>query len=171
MLAKLHGNFRLTKDAELTYGTSGTAILKVSLACSEKRGDNEDTLFIDGTAFGRTAEIINQYAGTKGNRIYLEGKLKTESWQNQQGEKRSKISFIINEIDFIESKAKTQGTQAQGMQQYQQPQHQQNNRQNNGQYVPQNNHYVPPQQPTVVHENIHANQQSMSFDSSEEVPF
>jgi len=101
-LPKVNGLYRLTRDAELRYSGSGSAILKMGLACSEKFGDKETQLFIDATVFGKQAEIINEWAGIKGTQIFLSGKLQTEQWTDQQsGEKRSKISMIVEGFDFV----------------------------------------------------------------------
>lgn len=99
-LAKVTGLFRLTRDAELRYIGSGSAVLKLGLACSEKFGDKETQLFIDATAFGKSAEIINQYAGTKGTQIFLTGKLQTESWE-KDGQRQSKTTMVIEGFDFV----------------------------------------------------------------------
>jgi len=108
-LCKVNGLFRLTRDAELKYSQDGKPILKIGLACSEKFGDKETQLFIDATVFGKQAEIINEWAGTKGTQIFLSGKLQTEQWVDQQsGEKRSKISMIVEGFDFV-SKPKDSG--------------------------------------------------------------
>ncbi len=101
-LAKVNGLFRLTRDAELRFGNNGTAILKMGLACSEKFGDKETQLFIDATVFGKQAEIINEWAGTKGTQIFLSGKLQTETWVDQtNNQNRSKISMIVESFDFV----------------------------------------------------------------------
>ena len=101
-LAKVNGLFRLTREAELRYGSNGTAILKMGLACSEKFGDKETQLFIDATVFGKPAEIISQYAGEKGTQIFLSGKLQTETWQDKDsGQNRSKQSMIVESFDFV----------------------------------------------------------------------
>lgn len=100
MLAKVSGLFRLTRDAELKYSGSGTAVVKLGLACSEKFGDKESQLFIDATAFGKPAEIISQYAGSKGNQIFLVGKLQTDSWE-KDGQKQFKTVMIIEGFDFV----------------------------------------------------------------------
>lgn len=118
MLAKINGLFRLTRDAELRYGTNGNAILKLGLACSEKFKDKETQLFLDATAFSKPAEILNQYAGTKGTQLYLSGKLQTESWQDQSGQNRSKTVMIIEGFDFVSNK---QQSQHKPQQQYQAP--------------------------------------------------
>lgn len=162
MLAKINGLFRLTRDAELIMSQSGTAILKLGLACSEKRGDNESQLFLDATAFGKPAEIINQYAGTKGTQMFLSGKLQTESWQDKQGNNRSKTTMIIEAFEFVGGKKEAQHNTAPQPQQYQNTQ---------AQGMQQ---YVPPQQPQVVHENVpqdvHPNQQSFDVDDNS-IPF
>lgn len=101
-LAKVNGLFRLTRDAEIVNTQSGISITKLGIACSEKYKDKETQLFLDAVAFGKTGEIISQYAGTKGTQIYLSGKLQTESWQDQQsGQKRSKTSMTIESFDFV----------------------------------------------------------------------
>lgn len=108
-LPKTIGLFRLTRNAELRYSSSGSAILKMGLACSEKFGDKESQCFIDATAFGKQAEIISQYAGEKGTQIFLTGKLQTESWADEtSGQNRSKNSMIIESFDFV-SKPKVEG--------------------------------------------------------------
>ena len=124
MLCKVNGLFRLTRDAELIYGNSGTAILKLGLACSEKFKEKETQLFIDAVAFGKPAEIISQYAGTKGTQIFISGKLQTEQWQNQAGEKRSKVSMIVESFEFVGKGKETQQNTAPSQQQsYQAPHH------------------------------------------------
>lgn len=108
MLAKISGVFRLTRDAELRYTASGVAILKVGLACSEKYKDKETQLFIDGTAFGKSGELINQYAGSKGTQIFIAGKLQTDMWE-KDGQKQSKISIQIEDFQFLGSNGSQQG--------------------------------------------------------------
>ena len=104
MLAKIQGLFRLTRDAELKYTPSGMALLKMGLVCSEKYKDKETTLFIDAVAFSKPAEILNQYAGKKGTQIFLTGKLQTESWEDNNGQKRSKVSMTVEDFDFVSNK-------------------------------------------------------------------
>ena len=103
MLMKVSGLVRLTRDVELVYGNSGTAIAKVGIASSEKYGEKETQLFLDAVAFGKQAENLQKYAGTKGTQIYLTGKLQTESWE-KDGQKRSKTSMVIEGFDFVSNK-------------------------------------------------------------------
>lgn len=106
-LPKTIGMFRLTRDAELKYSQSGSAILKMGLAASEKFGEKETQCFLDATVFGKQAEIISQYAGEKGTQIFLSGKMQTESWE-KDGVKQYKNSMIVESFDFV-SKPKNDG--------------------------------------------------------------
>jgi len=128
MLAKINGLFRLTRNAELKYTQDGKPILNIGLACSEKYGEKETQLFLDATVFSKQAEILNKYAGSKGTQIYLSGKLKTESWtDNQSGQKRSKTVMIVEGFDFVSGQSNNQQNYQQPQnapQQYQQPKQQ-----------------------------------------------
>ena len=59
--------------------------------------------FIDCTMFGPRAEKLAQYL-TKGLKVAIEGKLRYSSWENQEGQKRSKLEVIVDEIEFMSSK-------------------------------------------------------------------
>jgi single-strand DNA-binding protein len=101
-LPKINSLFRLTRDAEAKYSASGTAVVNLGLASSEKYKDKETQCFIDAVAFGKVGEIIAQYAGTKGTQIYLSGKLQTEQWQDKQtGANRYKHVMVIEGFDFV----------------------------------------------------------------------
>lgn len=102
MLPKIQALFRLTRAPELRYSQSGTALCKVGLAASEKYGEKETQLFIDGTAFKKTAEMLNTVQ--KGHRVLVTGKISTESWQDQQGQNRSKTVMVIESFEFIEKR-------------------------------------------------------------------
>ena len=121
-LPKINGLFRLTRDAELIYTQSGAGILKLGLASSEKYKDKETQLFIDAVAFGKTGEIINQYAGKKGTQIFLSGKIQTDSWE-KEGKKQYKTSMVVESFDFVSNKQQNQAPQQQA-QQNQAPQQQ-----------------------------------------------
>ena len=110
MLPKINGLMRINSK-EMKYATSGTAILKLNCVSSEKHSDKEDTCWIECISFGKQAETINQYFNEK-DRIYINGKLKQDSWQDNQGQKRSKHTIIIESFDFVENKQ--QAKQSQG---------------------------------------------------------
>lgn len=103
MLPKISFLARMTRDPEFKTTQSGIAICKVGLACSEKYNDKETTLFISGTAFKKTAEFISTIL--KGQRVFVTGKIQTDTWQDQQsGQNRSQISMVIESFEYIEKK-------------------------------------------------------------------
>lgn len=98
----------LTRDLELRYAPSGTAIGSTGLATNRKfkssNGEQkEEVCFIDITFFGRTAEIANQYL-RKGSKVLVEGRLKLDSWTDQSGQKRSKHSITIENMQMLDTK-------------------------------------------------------------------
>ena len=107
----------LTRDIELKYAPSGAAIGSTGIASTRKfkGGDGqmkEEVLFVDITAFGRTAEVMNQYL-KKGSKILVEGRLKFDSWTDQNGGKRSKHSVTIENMTMLDSKGDSGGYNAQ----------------------------------------------------------
>jgi single-strand DNA-binding protein len=100
----LMGN--LTRDPQLKYLPSQTAVAEFGVACNRKfksaQGeDREEVTFVDCSAFGKTGELINQYF-TKGKPIFIEGRLKYDQWEDKQGGgKRSKMSVIVENFQFI----------------------------------------------------------------------
>jgi single-strand DNA-binding protein len=99
----------LTRDPELRSTASGMSVLKMGVAVNDRRknqqsGEWEDYAnFVDCTMFGTRAEAISKYL-SKGQKVAIEGKLRWSSWENQQGEKRSKLEVIIDEIEFMSSR-------------------------------------------------------------------
>jgi single-strand DNA-binding protein len=172
MLAKTQGVFRLTRDLELRYTTTGSPIAKLGLACSEKRNEKETQLFIDAVAFGRAAEVLNQYAGQKGTPIYITGKLQTESWVGQDGKNRSKISLVIEDFEFIKPKSQTNQAPQQGhygAYANQQPQSHQTNQPPQVVYQNAQGNPTPPPQPQ---QDTQQSPQIPEIDISEdEIPF
>ncbi len=100
----LMGN--LTRDPQLKYLPNQTAVAEFGIACNRKfksasGEDREDVLFVDCSAFAKTGELINQYF-TKGKPIFIEGRLKYDSWEDKQGGgKRSKLSVVVENFQFI----------------------------------------------------------------------
>ena len=98
----------LTRDLALNYSQNGTAIAKTGIAVNRRfKGQNgeqkDETMFIDLTIFGRSAEIANQYLG-KGKKILVEGRLVLEQWTDQNGQNRSKHSIAVESIEFLDKK-------------------------------------------------------------------
>jgi single-strand DNA-binding protein len=96
----------LTRDPQLKYLPSQTAVAEFGLAINRKyksaSGEaKEDVCFVDCTAFGRTGEVINQYC-QKGKQIYVEGRLKYDTWEDKQGGgKRSKLGVVVENFQFL----------------------------------------------------------------------
>ena len=133
----------LTRDIELRYLPSGSAVAKSAIATSYKyksaSGEQKDEVcFLDFTIFGKTGEIANQYL-KKGSKVLLEGRLKFEQWTAQDGSNRSRHILSVDTMKMLDSKDKT------------------NNHE-------QTNSYQPKQQPKVVYEN---NVPEIDIDDSE----
>src|SRR5688572_10524004 len=100
----LMGN--LTRDPQMKYLPSQTAVVEFGVACNRKfktanGEDKEEVTFVDCTSFGKQAEVINQYFN-KGKPIFIEGRLKYDSWEDKQGGgKRSKITVVIENFQFV----------------------------------------------------------------------
>ncbi len=102
----------LTRDIELRYSQSGMAIAKTGIATNRRykkqSGEQVDeTMFIDITFFNRSAEIANQYL-RKGSKVLVEGRLQLEQWTDQNGQKRSKHSIIVETMQMLDSRADAQ---------------------------------------------------------------
>lgn len=98
---------RLTKDLELRATTSGFTVASGTLAVSKKIKDKEETSFIDFKAFNKAAEILSQYT-SKGSQIAISGELKQESWESDDGSKKSKIIVIANNFQLLDKKEKVE---------------------------------------------------------------
>jgi len=99
---------RLTRAIELKRTPSDQAVATIGLAINRRYrtrdGDQrEETTFIDCEAWGRTAEVMAQYLN-KGSAVFIEGRLKLDQWQDQSGQKRSKLKVVIESFEFVESK-------------------------------------------------------------------
>ncbi|NPA88116.1 single-stranded DNA-binding protein [Caminibacter pacificus] len=105
----------LTRDVELRYTPSGTAIAKFGLATNRTYKDSvtgenkQEVMFIDITVFGRSAEIANQYLA-KGRRVLIEGRLVLDTWVDSNGQKRSKHSIVAERVQFMDSKASAENS-------------------------------------------------------------
>ncbi len=95
----------LTRDPQLSYLPSGSAVCEVGLATNRKWTDKsgavrEETCFIDGRAYGKQAETIQKWF-TKGKPILIEGRLTFDQWEAQDGTKRSKHRINIVQFTFV----------------------------------------------------------------------
>lgn len=95
----------LTRDVELKYLPSGSAVSTIGLASSRKYkkqdgSQSEEVCFVDVKLFGRTAEVANQYL-KKGSQVLIEGRLNLETWNDQSGSKRSKHTIIAESMQML----------------------------------------------------------------------
>jgi len=108
----LMGN--LTRDIEIRHTPSNTAVGNFGLAVNRKyktqSGEQrEEVAFIDCEAWGRTAEVMAQYL-SRGRPVFIEGRLKFDSWEDKNGGgKRSKLSVVVDNFQFIDSGGGNQG--------------------------------------------------------------
>jgi single-strand DNA-binding protein len=93
---------RLGDDPDVRYLPSGAGVANLSLATNEKYKDEERTDWHKVVAFGNTAEFLKNYAG-KGDRIYVEGRIQYESWEDQEGNKRYGTKIIANQVQLLGS--------------------------------------------------------------------
>lgn len=99
----------LTRDPELRSTSSGMNVLKLGVAVNDRRknqqtGEWEDVPnFVDVTIFGARGEALSRFL-SKGSKVAIEGKLRWSQWENPQGEKRSKLEVVADEVEFLSSR-------------------------------------------------------------------
>ena len=103
----------LTRDPQLKYLPSQMAVVEFGLAVNHKYKtksgeDREEVLFIDVAAFGRGAEVINQYC-QKGRAIAVDGRLEWREWEDKDGNKRQAIDVIADSVQFLGGREEGQG--------------------------------------------------------------
>lgn len=108
MLNKVFLIGNVGSDIEVRYSQSGNAFCSIKLATSssyvDKQGNKkEDTEWHTITCFGKTAENCGKYL-KKGNKIYVEGKIKTEKVEDREGKAKYYTKIYANEIKFLSSK-------------------------------------------------------------------
>ncbi len=109
----------LGRDPEVRYSPSGMAIASASLATSrtwkdKQSGENQEkTEWHRLTFFGRLAEIVEKYL-QKGSQIYVEGRLETNKWQDQQGQDRYTTQVVVSEMTMLGSRTEKNYTPVSG---------------------------------------------------------
>ncbi len=97
---------RLTRDPELRYLPDGTPVVNIGLAVSRQykkaNGQNSgDACFINVEAWRKQAEFVNKYFA-KGRPMFVEGRLRSRSWETEGGQKRSVIEVRAERIQFMD---------------------------------------------------------------------
>ncbi len=104
---------RVTRDSELRQTPNGTAVTDVSVVSNRvwsKGGDRqEEATFVDVTLWGKQAESLSQYL-TKGRHVMVEARLKLNSWETDEGVKRSKLTLVAENINLTPSNANPNGS-------------------------------------------------------------
>lgn len=104
----LMGN--LTRDPELRYTPAGLAVasfgIAINRAWTAKTGEQkEEVCYVDINIFGRRAEVVGEYF-SKGNPIFIEGRLQFNQWETKDGQKRSTLRVVADNFQFIGGMAK-----------------------------------------------------------------
>lgn len=99
----LGGN--LTRDPETKAAGSNKTVASFGIAINRKyKGSDgeqkEEATFVDIEAWGRTAELVAQYLA-KGSPVFIEGRLKLDTWEDKDGNKRSKMKVVADSIQFV----------------------------------------------------------------------
>lgn len=103
----------LGRDPEIRYSASGSAIANVSLATTDSWKDRQSGETQERTEwhrvvfFGKLAEIAGEYL-KKGSQVYVEGRLQTRKWQDQQGQDRYTTEIVANEMTMLGGRGGTQ---------------------------------------------------------------
>ena len=95
----------ITRDPELRTTPSGTQVCGFSVAVNRNYKDNsgeqkENVSFFECSAWGKSGEIIAQYA-KKGSGILVSGRLEQRSWEDKEGQKRSRVEIVVEDFNFV----------------------------------------------------------------------
>lgn len=98
----------LTRDPELKYTPSGSAVCTFSIATNrqwkdESGGNKEEVEFHRIVAWSKLAEICGQYL-KKGSKVYVEGRIQSRKWQTKEGEDRTTFEIVMSEMMMLDSK-------------------------------------------------------------------
>lgn len=97
---------RLGRDPEMRYTPSGKPVTSFSVVTSRSwvtaNGERrEDTEWFNVVAWGGLAEICNQYL-SKGRQVYIEGRLQTRSWEDDEGKRHSRTELVAQEMIMLD---------------------------------------------------------------------
>jgi len=104
----------LTRDPEMRQTAGGTQILQFGVAVNDRRrnpqtGEWEDTPnFVDCVVFGARAEPLSRFL-SKGTKVAIEGKLRYSSWETKDGQRRSKLEVVVDDLEFFSQRSGQDG--------------------------------------------------------------
>ncbi len=98
----------LTRDPEIRYTPTGTPVCDIGLAVNDRvkspSGEwTDQATFVDVTLWERTAEVAGEYL-SKGSQVLIEGRLKLDSWEGNDGQKRSKLRVVCQQMMMLGGK-------------------------------------------------------------------
>ena len=108
----------LGNDPDMKYTAGGAAIARISIATTDSWNDKqtgekqERTEWHRVVFFGRLAEIVGEYL-RKGSQVYVEGRLQTNKWQDQNGQDRYTTEIIANEMQMLGARGADAGSRPQ----------------------------------------------------------
>lgn len=152
------------QDPEVRFSPNGVAFANLTLATTEKWKDKQSGEQKEKTEWsklvfsGRLAEVVGEYV-KKGSKLYIEGKLETRKWQNQQGADQYTTEIKVMQMEMLDSKTQQQGYQQQA------PQYQPQQQAQQPQQRPQQG-YQPQQQPQGYQQ-----APSPTVDFDDDIPF
>ena len=94
---------RLGRDPESRFTQSGKTVVNFSIACSEKRGGEEYTEWVNIVVWDKLGEICAQYL-QKGSLVYISGRMQTRKWQDQSGTDRYTTEIVAREMKMLDSR-------------------------------------------------------------------
>lgn len=106
----------LTRDPELRYLPSGTSVANLGIAVNSRRKNTDgewidEANFFDISVFGKQAENCSEYL-KKGSQVAVDGRLRSRSWETNDGQKRSKVEVVAESVQFLGKPASQGGAQA-----------------------------------------------------------
>lgn len=94
---------RLGRDPESRFTQSGKTVVNFSIACSEKRGGEEYTEWVNIVAWDKLGEICAQYL-QKGSLVYISGRMQTRKWQEKSGTYRYTTEIVAREMKMLDGR-------------------------------------------------------------------
>ena len=101
MLNSFIGIGRWSQDIEMRYTQSGKAVASCTLAINEKRGDQDNTVFLPVVMWNKLAEVVAQHSG-KGRLVAVQGRISTRSYDNREGKKVYVTEIVADNVRFLD---------------------------------------------------------------------
>src|SRR5687767_6345683 len=105
----------LGRDPELRYTTRGNAVCNFTVAVNRPgrtdengRRSEDETEWFSVVAWDKLAETCNQFL-SKGRKVYVEGRLQTRAWEGQDGQQRSRVEVVAQNMVMLDSKGRSEG--------------------------------------------------------------